>query len=179
MRVATKRKSWPFSWPATFRKKWPVGARRCPMTAKAEAEAAAALRELGATMKASTNAPKLHTLKLLNELGLDEEEDELELSMMEELATLVKNADGPAGDKVKYEHAVNSMAKRWKLFLALYDLGEQAPTLEMVKLFVGFMYTYRQRVSKTGRQGLGDCMAEMAQYILAQVGSFMANDSHA
>ena len=27
------------------------------MTAKAEAEAAAALRELGATMKASTNAP--------------------------------------------------------------------------------------------------------------------------
>ena len=68
MRVATKRKSWPFSWPATFRKKWPVGARRCPMSAKAEAEAAAALRELGATMKASTNAPKLHTLKLLNEL---------------------------------------------------------------------------------------------------------------
>ena len=47
------------------------------MSAKAEAEAAAALRELGATMKASTNAPKLHTLKLLNELGLDEEEDEL------------------------------------------------------------------------------------------------------
>ena len=149
------------------------------MSAKAEAEAAAALRELGATMKASTNAPKLHTLKLLNELGLDEEEDELELSMMEELATLVKNADGPAGEKVKYEHAVNSMAKRWKLFLALYDLGEQAPTLDMVKLFVGFMYTYRQRVSKTGRQGLGDSMAEMAQYILAQVGSFMANDSHA
>jgi hypothetical protein len=26
--------------------------------------------------------------------------------MMEELATLVKNADGPAGDKVKYEYAV-------------------------------------------------------------------------
>ena len=92
---------------------------------------------------------------------------------------LVKNADGPSGDKVKYEHAVSSMVKRWKLFLALNDVGEQAPTLEMVKLFVGFMYTYRQRASKTGRQGLGDCMAEMAQYILAQVGSFMANDSHA
>jgi hypothetical protein len=56
------------------------------MSAKAEAEAAAALRELGATLKASTNAPKLHTLKFFNELGLDEEEDELELSMMEELA---------------------------------------------------------------------------------------------
>jgi len=42
-----------------------------------EAEAAAALRELGAMLKASTNAPKLHTLKVLNELGLDEEEDDL------------------------------------------------------------------------------------------------------
>ena len=31
------------------------------MSAKADAEAAAALRELGATLKASTNAPKLHT----------------------------------------------------------------------------------------------------------------------
>ena len=106
------------------------------MSAKADAEAAAALRELGATLKASKNAPKLHTLKVLHGLGLDEEEDELELSMMEELATLVKNADGPAGDKVKYEHAVSSMVKRWKLFLALNDVGEQAPTLEMVKLFV-------------------------------------------
>jgi hypothetical protein len=48
-----KTKSWPFSWPATFRKKWPVGPRRCPMSAKADAEAAAALRELGATLKAS------------------------------------------------------------------------------------------------------------------------------
>ena len=47
------------------------------MSAKAEAEAAAALRELGAMLKASTNAPKLHTLKVLNELGLDEEEDDL------------------------------------------------------------------------------------------------------
>jgi hypothetical protein len=39
LRVATKCKSWPFSWPATFRKKWPVGARRFPMSAKAEAKA--------------------------------------------------------------------------------------------------------------------------------------------
>jgi len=53
LRVAMIRKSWPFSWPATFRKKWPVGPRRCPMSAKADAEAAAALRELGATLKAS------------------------------------------------------------------------------------------------------------------------------
>ena len=126
------------------------------MSAKAEAKAAAALRELGATLKASATAPKLKTLQLFKDLGLDEEEDELELNIMEEIASLVKNADGPAGDQVKYEHAVGSMVKRWKLFVALYDLGEQEPTHEMVKLFVGFMYTYRQRTSKTGRQGLGD-----------------------
>ena len=108
---------------------------------EAEAKAAAALRELGATLKASATAPKLKTLQLFKDLGLDEEEDELELNIMEEIASLVKNADGPAGDQVKYEHAVGSMVKRWKLFVALYDLGEQEPTHEMVKLFVGFMYT--------------------------------------
>ena len=43
------------------------------MSAKAEAKAAAALRELGATLKASATAPKLHTLQLFKDLGLDEE----------------------------------------------------------------------------------------------------------
>ena len=65
------------------------------MSAKAEAKAAAALRELGATLKASATAPKLKTLQLFKDLGLDEEEDELELNIMEEIASLVKNADGP------------------------------------------------------------------------------------
>ena len=65
------------------------------MSAKAEAKAAAALRELGATLKASVTAPKLKTLQLFKDLGLDEEEDELELNIMEEIASLVKNADGP------------------------------------------------------------------------------------
>jgi hypothetical protein len=35
----------------TFRKKWSIGPRRCPMLAVADAEAAAALRELGATLR--------------------------------------------------------------------------------------------------------------------------------
>ena len=39
------------------------------MSAKAEAKAAAALRELGATLKASATAPKLHTLQLFKDLG--------------------------------------------------------------------------------------------------------------
>jgi hypothetical protein len=95
------------------------------MSAKADAEAAAALRELGATLKASKNAPKLHTLKVLHGLGLDEEEDELELSMMEELATLVKNADGPAGEKVKH---------RGKPGLYLYILPVQYRSVVTTKL---------------------------------------------
>ena len=95
------------------------------MSAKADAEAAAALRELGATLKASKNAPTLHTLKVLHGLGLDEEEDELELSMMEELATLVKNADGPAGEKVKH---------RGKPGLYLYILPVQYRSVVTTKL---------------------------------------------
>ena len=61
-----------------------VASRRAPlpMSAKAEAKAAAALRELGATLKASATAPKLKTLQLFKDLGLDEEEDELELNIM-------------------------------------------------------------------------------------------------
>ena len=45
------------------------------MSAKAEAKAAAALRELGATLKASATASKLNTLQLYKDLGLDEEEE--------------------------------------------------------------------------------------------------------
>ena len=41
------------------------------MSAKAEAKAAAALRELGATLKASATAPKLKTLQLFKDLGLE------------------------------------------------------------------------------------------------------------
>ena len=54
-------------------------------------------------------------------------------------------------------------------FLALHSIErEQEPTDEMVQSFCGFMYRHGQRASKAGRQGLGDSMAEMAQYILAQ-----------
>jgi hypothetical protein len=135
----------------------------------AEAAASASLRELAAALKASGTAPKLQTLQLLGSLGLDDEQDALEAELMNEVVSAVEKADGPAGDRVKYEYAVGSMVRRWQLFLALHKLGEQEPTHEMVKLFVGFLYTFRQRSIKTGRQGLGDSMAEMAQYILAQV----------
>ena len=50
----------------------------------------------------------------------------------------------------------------------LLSLLEQQPTLEMVKRFCGWMYKFRQRACKVGRVGLGDSMAEMAQYTLAQ-----------
>ena len=146
-----------------------LASRLNPSTMAAEAEAAASLRELAATLMASGTAPKLQTLQFLGDLGLDDEEDALEADVISAVASALEEADGPAGDRTKYEYAVGSMMRRWELFLALYNLGVQEPTHEMVKLFVGFMYKFRQRSSKTGRQGLGDSMAEMAQYILAQV----------
>ena len=39
----------------------------------------------------------------------------------------------------------------------------------MVQNFTAFMYKSRQRASKSGKLGLCDSMAEMAQYIFAQV----------
>ena len=135
----------------------------------AEAAAAAAMRELGKTLMASGAVPKLQTLQFLSELGLEDEEDALESDMINAVKSIIEEADGPAGDRVKYEYAVESMLRRWKLFVALHNFGEQEPTHEMVRLYMGFMYSFRQRSIKTGRQGLGDSMAEMAQYILAQV----------
>jgi len=70
---------------------------------------------------------------------------------------------------VKYKAAVEQWVRRWHVFTALYDLAENVePTNELVQLFTGFMYKNRQRSSRSGRQGLGDSMAEMAQHILAQ-----------
>ena len=71
--------------------------------------------------------PKLKTLQLLDGLGLDDEEEALEAAMFDEVVSAVAAADGEAGDKVKYEYAVQSMVRRWKLFLALSGSGEQQP----------------------------------------------------
>ena len=54
--------------------------------------------------------------------------------------------------------------------MAVADIDDMhEPTLEMAKRFAVFLFKTRQRRSKIGRHGLGDSVAEMAQYTLAQV----------
>lgn len=124
---------------------------------------------MSAALQSGGAATKLGTLQLLTDLGLDDEQQQLEDEMMADVAELLEHADGPAGDRVKYEAAVAQMLRRWKIFIALHGCDEQEPTDEMIKSFVGFMYRYRQRPSRTGREGLGDAVAKMARYTLAQV----------
>jgi hypothetical protein len=138
----------------------------------AEAEMEAALQQLAAALKLPGTTPKVASLQLLGELGLDVVQRELEADIIADGANVIAIANGEAGDRVKYKVAVAQMARRWEMFLAVHNIErEQEPTDEMVQSFCGFMYRHRQRASKAGRQGLGDSMAEMAQYILAQVRS--------
>ena len=135
---------------------------------KASDDAAAALQAMAAATRAAKTLPAVGMRQLFHELGLVEEEEALEAEVLAEVARTMETAEGPAGDRVKYAYAVGQMQRRWQIFLALHDYGEE-PTLDMVKGFTAFMYKFRQRPSKVGRQGLGDSVAEMAQYILAQV----------
>lgn len=150
----------------TFDRKWADGDPTCFM-----AEAEAALLKLGSVLlEPGAGVGKMMNIKLLANLGLHAEQHELEEEIVADCENVVKIASGEAGDRVKYKAAVASMQRRWRVFLAVHGIGdEQEPTDEMVQLFCGFMYRHRQRPSKIGRQGLGDSMAEMAQYILAQV----------
>ena len=138
--------------------------------AEAETEAEAALLKLAAALKQPGTAPMVGSLHCLGELGLDVVQRELESNIVADVANVITIANGEAGDRVKYKLAVAQMARRWEMYLAVHGIErEQEPTNEMVQNFCGFMYRYRQRASKVGRKGLGDSMAEMAQYILAQV----------
>ena len=133
------------------------------------AEAEAALEQLAAALKLPGTTTNVASLQLLGELGLDGVQRELEADIVADVANVVAIANGEAGNRVKYKAAVAQMTRRWELFLALHGIdSEQETTHEMVQSFCGFMYRYRQRASKVGRKGLGDSMAEMAQYILAQ-----------
>ena len=56
------------------------------------------------------------------------------------------------------------------LFAAVQNFPkEYEPAVEDMFKSAAFMYSQRQRMSVTGRPGLGDSVAEMAQYTLAQV----------
>ena len=124
------------------------------------------LRELSRVLKGSATMTALGTRQLLGDLGLPDEQQELDEEILEEVAAALEKAEGEAGDRVKYKEACKSMLKRWKLFLAVHSISEDSePTLNMVKTFCAFMYKHRQRLSTIGRQGLGDAVAKMAKHV--------------
>ena len=124
---------------------------------------------LASSLAALSTAPTLRALQLFEDLDMHDEHEVLEHDIAADIASLIARADGAEGDRVKYVAATKSMLKRWMLFVAVHGCGDNEPDLDMVKHFCGFMFNYRQRASRAGRHGLGDSMAEMAQYILAQV----------
>ena len=134
------------------------------------AAASAAMKELGKALRESAACTSLQKLQIFGALDLEEElaeEEELILTEAEAAAAL---ADGPAGDRKKYLAAAAQMKRRWELFLALYQYEKDAePSLQMVNQFAAFMFHNRQRRSSKGRKGLGDSVAETAEWVLAQV----------
>ena len=140
------------------------------MAAEAAEEAEAALREMGAALAQAGSATALSRAALLGDLELDEQLDALHAAVLKELNETEEVAQSAAGDAVKYKAAVQQMLGRWRLFLALNDIEpDEEPTHQMCAKFSAFMYKTRQRAAMSGRQGLSDSVAEMAQYILAQV----------
>ena len=114
--------------------------------------------------------PVLAARGILDSLDMHEEQMELDASVLEAVQRMEASAQGEAGDAKKYKAAEQSMLRRWNLFLDVHGLThEEEPRLEMMGQFDAFMYQYRQRGSRAGKAGLGDSLAEMAQYILAQV----------
>ena len=175
VKVGCKRKSWVLARQVDRIAK--IGGVSCVLPTAGQSRSAAmalaaeaALRELAAVLAKSETMQPLAALRVLGELACTDEHDALEAELRDDIAAMLAKAAGDAGDPVKYKAAVEQWVRRWHVFTALYDLAENVePTNELVQLFTGFMYKNRQRSSRSGRQGLGDSMAEMAQHILAQV----------
>jgi hypothetical protein len=130
----------------------------------------AAMVNLGSTLRKSTAHTALGTKQLLAELELGNDDELYTSELREQLASAEAFADGQAGGRGKYLAAAKSMQKRWQLFLAVADIDKATePSVQMAKQFAVFLFRTRQRRSKIGRLGMGDSIAEMAQYVLAQV----------
>ena len=70
----------------------------------------AAMQQLGAALKLPGTTPKVASLQLLGELGLDVVQRELEADIIADGANIIAIANGEAGDRaVKYKVAVAQM----------------------------------------------------------------------
>ena len=121
---------------------------------------------LAAELSSSKSISKLGALKIMGDLDLVEDQESLEEQILADIASAMEKAEGPDGDRVKYQYATRQMERRWRLFVGLFDLGDSEPTSKMVQSFCAFMFRTRQYGSTRGRQGLGDGMAKMAKYTL-------------
>ena len=136
------------------------------------AEMESILAELGASLRDSTHLTGAQKLLIFETFDLDEEMQQLEMDMQTELVSGVALAEGEAGDAKKYQYLVKQMTNRWLLFLELERVEKppsEAALLELMPTFTSYMFHFRQQRSRSGRQGLGDQVAEAAQKVLAQV----------
>ena len=140
------------------------------MASQALSEAEAAELALVELFKSSSLMTEKSKVDLFSALEHDEARDQVVLSFIDDIEKTVELAASDAGERVKYLAACRSMKNRWEVFLALMMMpDDQEPVVVDMAKFNAFMYTHRQTRSLAGREGLGDSVAEMAQYILAQV----------
>jgi hypothetical protein len=127
--------------------------------------------------KSSSLISEKGKINMLTALEQIEARDEHMCSIMEDIEKTVEQAAGEAGENVKYLAACRSMKNRWQLFLAIMNISDNhEPEVSDMFKFNAFLYTHRQRLSLEGRQGVGDSLAEMAQYILAQVSNMSVSN---
>ena len=72
----------------------------------AAAEMAAAMSALGAVLRTSTSVTKLGALKIMTDLDLDEDYGALKEEIIADIESVMEKAQGPEGERVKYEYAV-------------------------------------------------------------------------
>ena len=125
---------------------------------------------LASVMGRTTVLTAVQKLELLNGLEFEAEHDACEEEVAASIANAEKVAAGERGDRVKSTAAVRQQAARWRLFVAMMHIADDAEqTVEMMEQYAAFMYTCRARQSSSERVGLGDGVCKMAQHTLAQV----------
>ena len=130
------------------------------------------MTDLGKSLRGSTKMTSVQKAVVFQTYDLDEELEQLEMEMQDELLAGVALAESEAGDSQKYKTIVDQMTTRWKLFLVMQPEEKQlteATLLELMPKYASYMFHFRQRRSRVGRQGLGDEVSQASQKVLVQV----------
>jgi hypothetical protein len=100
--------------------------------------------------------PVLRKLALLEELDFSDPAEAVQDEIAEMLEAAQATAAGEKGDSHKYEKAALTVAKRWRVFVAVKQYQDKEPTIGMAKEFAAFMFTTRQYRSREEKTGLSD-----------------------